>query len=118
MLTAVTPALTYTENSNENLDQGTYRLTETKTTDGHQLLAKPIMITLPLEMTDTEVAAMNNIDISKADHIDGKYYFYDLTYEISKTGNNGVKLFIFMGFAVITFFITYTVMTKSFAVQN
>lgn len=126
MLTAVTPALTYAENSNENLDQGTYRLTETKTTDGHQLLAKPIMITLPLEMTDTEVAAMNNIDISKADHIDGKYYFYDLTYEISnnatlslpKTGNNGVKLFIFMGFAVITFFITYTVMTKSFAVQT
>ena len=110
----------------ENLDQGTYRLTEIKTIEGHQLLAEPIIITLPLEMTDAEVAATSNIDISKADHIDGKYYFYDLTYEISnnatlslpKTGNNGVKLFIFGGFAVITFFITYTVITKSFTAQT
>ena len=45
-------------------------------------------------------------------------YQNNATLSLPKTGNNGVKLFIFMGFAVITFFITYTVMTNSFAVQT
>ena len=67
----------------DNLDQGEYQITETKTTSGHTLLKDPITVTLPITMTKEE-AAKNKADTSKAtwDAATNKWQFYDCTFEV------------------------------------
>ena len=67
----------------DNLDQGEYQITETKTTSGHTLLKDPIIVTLPITMTKEE-AAKNKADTSKAtwDAATNKWQFYDCTFEV------------------------------------
>ncbi len=94
------------------LDQGTYEITEIKTTSGHTLLKEPIRVTVPLVMTEEEAKAYgNNVDLSKAkkDSEDGKYHFFDLTYEITNslqlklpmTGATGTWKLGFVGVAML-----------------
>ncbi|MCD8137423.1 MAG: hypothetical protein LUH01_16315 [Parabacteroides gordonii] len=71
----------------ENLDQGVYQITETKTTSGNTLLADPIIVTLPITMTQAEVKEQN-ADTSNAvldSEYTGNWYFYEATYTITNT---------------------------------
>lgn len=72
----------------ENLDQGSYKITEIAAVTGKTLLAEPITITLPLTMTKEEVDAKDNIDLSKAKlnkEYDETYYFFEAAYEVTNT---------------------------------
>lgn len=90
-----------------SLVAGEYVLTETKTKAGLSLLSEPIHVTIPLVMTDAEVAAQK-ADTSKGWHnaTEKHWYFYDVTYEISNNtnfavpstgGNLNYTMFCFMG---------------------
>lgn len=96
----------------ENLDQGTYRITEVSTTEGNTLLAEPITVTLPLTMTQEEVEAYGNVDLSKAKYNEGydnQYYFFEATYEITNeatfvmpmTGAIGTWKYGYIGIAMV-----------------
>ena len=64
----------------DNLDQGTYQVTEIKTKDGNALLKEPIVFTLPFTMTMQEAQEYQNVDFSSAKEDVGytnKWYFYD-----------------------------------------
>lgn len=66
----------------EDLPEGNYLLTETSTLPGRMLLRQPVKLTIPYVMEstgDASAAAGNNTGI----WIDGKTYYYDLTYTIS-----------------------------------
>ena len=102
----------------DNLDQGEYVLTETKTASGHMLMKDSIHISLPLEMTDEEVKQAGNIDMAKAEKFDGLNHFYELKYDISngavldmpKTGDNGFWRYGILGFGLMA--AAFAVMTK------
>lgn len=100
------------ENGNlvfENLDQGEYILTETKTAAGHTLMKDSLHISLPLEMTAEEVKKQRNVDLTKAEFFNGVYHFYELRYEITntaifnlpKTGSNGIWKYGIFGFGAL-----------------
>lgn len=65
----------------EGLLPDTYVITETKTTPGHSLLKEPIRVSFPMILTQTEVD-QKHADTTNAILKDGKYYFYELTYEV------------------------------------
>lgn len=68
----------------EDLARGTYILKETKTIKGHMLLPEAITIELPLTMTDQELKIYDGkIDTSDALHVNGVWYFFESTYEIT-----------------------------------
>lgn len=113
-LLKVGETVSYTTNADgevifDNLDQGTYELTEVKTVTGHQLMADSITIHLPIMMTEADVQKAGNVDISKADIYDGIYYFYDCLYEITNnvtfkvpmTGANGIWKYGFIGISMV-----------------
>lgn len=50
----------------DNLDQGTYQLTEFKTSAGQSLLKEPVIFTLPMKMTQTEAEEYGNVDFGSA----------------------------------------------------
>ena len=96
----------------DNLDQGTYQVTEIKTKDGNALLKEPIVFTLPFTMTMQEAQEYQNVDFSSAKEDVGytnKWYFYDCLYEVTNnatfkmpmTGDNGKWKYGFIGFGVI-----------------
>ncbi|MDO4323371.1 MAG: SpaA isopeptide-forming pilin-related protein, partial [Lachnospiraceae bacterium] len=60
-----------------NLDQGTYQITEVSTVSGHTLLKDPIVVTLPIKLSQSEIAAYGNVDTSKGkvDPVTGKTFF-------------------------------------------
>lgn len=76
------------EVSFDNLDQGKYQITEIKTSPGHTLLKEPIIVTLPMQMTDDEANEYGNVDFGSAledrSYTD-KWFFYDCLYEITNT---------------------------------
>lgn len=95
----------------QNLDQGEYQITETKTRDDMTLLKDPINITLPITMTDKDAQEMSAAT-DKGIYDEGytnKWYFYEATYEITNTpkfkmpmtGDNGFWKFGFIGFGTI-----------------
>ena len=95
----------------QNLDQGEYQITETKTRDDMTLLKDPINITLPITMTDKDAQEMSAAT-DKGVYDEGytnKWYFYEATYEITNTpkfkmpmtGDNGFWKFGFIGFGTI-----------------
>ena len=96
----------------DNLDQGTYQVTEIKTKDGNALLKEPIVFTLPFTMTMQEAQEYQNVDFSSAKEDIGytnKWYFYDCLYEVTNnatfkmpmTGDNGKWKYGFIGFGFI-----------------
>lgn len=95
----------------ENLDQGEYQITETKTITGMSLLKDPINITLPITMTDKQAKDMSAAtDQGRFDEgYTNKWYFYEATFEVTNTPNfvmpttgaNGVWKFIFFGFGTM-----------------
>ena len=99
----------------QNLDQGEYQVTETKTVSGNTLLKDPINITLPITMTDKEAKAMSAAtDQGQFDEYTNKWYFYEATFEVTNsakfimptTGANGVWRFIFFGFGTMAILVT------------
>ena len=94
----------------QNLDQGEYQITETKTISGNTLLKDPINITLPITMTDKQAKDMSAAtDQGQFDEYTNKWYFYEATFEVTNsvkfimptTGANGVWRFIFFGFGTM-----------------
>lgn len=92
----------------DNLDQGTYQITEIKTKDGNALLKEPIVFTLPFTMTMQEAQEYQNVDFASAKEDVGytnKWYFYDCLYEVTNnatfkmpmTGDNGKWKYGFIG---------------------
>ena len=66
----------------ENLMPGIYTITETNTVNGYSLLKDPIKVDLPLAM-DKAQADKEGADTSKAAEYEGKFYFYDLKYDVA-----------------------------------
>lgn len=69
----------------EDLYPDRYTVTEIKTKDGKNLLKDPIVIELPRRITDEDIKKYN-IDkskLSEKDPTEGKYFLFDVTYEIS-----------------------------------
>ena len=101
----------------DNLDQGTYKITEIKTKDGNALLKEPIILTLPFTMTRDEAIRYGNVDFSSAKEDIGytnKWYFYSCKYDITNnaifkmpmTGDDGKWTYGFIGFGMATALIT------------
>ena len=96
----------------DNLDQGTYQITEIKTEPGTALLKEPIIFTLPFTMTMEEAAQYQNVDFDSAKEdvgYSGKWYFYECLYEITNnatfkmpmTGDDGKWKYGFIGFGIV-----------------
>lgn len=111
----------------ENLDHGTYIISEVETVPGHTLLPEPIEVVLPLTMTDEEVKE-NNVDTSKGQHDEGytgDWYFFDVTYEVTNsaqfvmptTGASGFWKYGLIGMgtmaAIVAGVIVYDTQTKN-----
>lgn len=97
-----------------NLDQGEYKIVETKTVSGMSLLKDPINITLPITMTDKQAKDMSAAtDQGYFDEgYTNKWYFYEAKFEVTNTPNfvmpttgaSGMWKFIFFGFGIMTIF--------------
>lgn len=96
----------------DNLDQGTYQITEIKTEPGNALLKEPIIFTLPFTMTMEEAAQYQNVDFDSAKEDVGytnKWYFYNCKYDITNnavfkmpmTGDDGKWKYGFVGFGMV-----------------
>ena len=96
----------------DNLDQGTYQITELKTKDGNALLKEPIIVTLPMTMTAYEAKEYGNVDFSSAKedkNYSFKWYFYECLYEITNnavfkmpmTGDDGKWKYGFIGLGIV-----------------
>lgn len=101
----------------DNLDQGTYQITEIKTEPENALLKEPIILTLPFTMTRDEAIQYGNVDFSSAKEDIGytnKWYFYSCKYDITNnaifkmpmTGDDGKWTYGFIGFGMATALIT------------
>ena len=97
-----------------NLDQGEYKIVETRTVSGMSLLKDPINITLPITMTDKQAKDMSAAtDQGYFDEgYTNKWYFYEAKFEVTNTPNfvmpttgaSGMWKFIFFGFGTMTIF--------------
>lgn len=101
----------------DDLLPDTYTITETKTASGKNLLKEPLVVTLPLSVTQAEVDK-GNVDISNAIKQGDTYYFYHPTYEITNDANlklpttggfNNIKAYVPLigGFALILAVVFY-----------
>jgi len=96
----------------DNLDQGTYEITEVKTVAGQTLLKEKIKVELPITMTKAEAEKYGNVDFKSAKEDKGytdKWFFYDCLYQITnepqfkvpQTGGFGDWKWGYIGFAVL-----------------
>ena len=96
----------------DNLDQGTYQITEIKTLDGNSLLKEPIIVTVPMTMTEDEANEYGNVNYETAKedkNYSGKWYFYECLYEITNnatfkmpmTGDDGKWKYGFIGLGIV-----------------
>ena len=96
----------------DNLDQGTYQITEIKTLDGNSLLKEPIIVTVPMTMTEQEANAYGNVDFTSAKedvNYSGKWYFYECLFEVTNnatfkmpmTGDSGTWQYGFIGLGIV-----------------
>lgn len=98
----------------DDLLPDTYTITETKTASGKNLLKEPLVVTLPLSVTQAEVDK-GNVDTPNAIKQGDTYYFYHPTYEITNDANlklpstGGFKTYLPLigGFALILFAVFY-----------
>lgn len=113
----------------DNLDQGTYQITEIKTEPGNALLKEPIIFTLPFTMTMEEAAQYQNVDFDSAKEdvgYSGKWYFYNCKYDITNnatfsmpmTGDDGKWKYGFIGLgmaaALASVWLVYETRNKKF----
>lgn len=113
----------------DNLDQGTYKITEIKTKDGNALLKEPIVFTLPFKMTNQEASEYGNVDFTTAKEdvgYSGKWYFYNCKYDITNnatfsmpmTGDDGKWKYGFIGLgmaaALASVWLVYETRNKKF----
>ena len=78
------------EVSFENLDHGKYQITEVKTQGGYSLLKDPIIVTLPIQMTEEEAEKYGNVDFDKGKEdvsYTDNWFFYDCLYEVTNDYN-------------------------------
>lgn len=66
----------------ENLPVGEYKVKEKKTDKDYQPLKDPIDVTIPITLTQKEVDS-KHVDTTDAVSYEGKYYFYNQTYEVT-----------------------------------
>ena len=96
----------------ENLDQGDYQITETKTVPGYTLLKDPINVTLPLQMTKSEADAYGNVNFNAAKedkNYTKKWFFFEYSFDITntpilhlpETGDFGTWSYGFIGMGII-----------------
>ncbi len=96
----------------DNLDHGTYEITEVKTVPGQTLLKDKITVELPITMTKAEADAYGNVDFSSAKEDKGytnKWFFYSCLYEITnepqfsipQTGGFGTWFYGYTGIAAL-----------------
>lgn len=96
----------------DNLDQGTYEITEIKTVPGQMLLKEKITVELPITMTKAEAEKYGNVDFASAKEDKGyseKWFFYDCLYEITnepqfdipQTGGFGSWMYGYIGILVL-----------------
>lgn len=96
----------------DNLDHGTYEITEVKTVPGQTLLKDKITVEIPITMTKAEAEEYGNVDFTSAKEdtgYTGKWFFYDCLYEITnepqfhlpQTGGFGGWKYGFIGVAVM-----------------
>lgn len=96
----------------ENLDHGTYEITEVKTVPGQTLLKDKITVEIPITMTKAEAEKYGNVDFKSAKEdsgYTGKWFFYDCLYEITnepqftlpQTGGFGGWSYGFIGVALL-----------------
>lgn len=108
----------------DNLDQGTYQITEIKTLDGNSLLKEPIIVTVPMTMTEQEANAYGNVDFTSAKedvNYSGKWYFYECLFEITNnatfkipmTGDSGTWKYGLAGFGIVIVISTGFVLSKT-----
>ena len=108
----------------DNLDQGTYQITEIKTLDGNSLLKEPIIVTVPMTMTEQEANAYGNVDFTSAKedvNYSGKWYFYECLFEVTNnatfkmpmTGASGTWKYGFAGFGIVIAISTGLVLSKT-----
>ena len=85
----------YTTESNENgeilfenLKPDTYTITEKKTAQGHTLLKEPLVVQVPMRITEEQIEEQN-IDKSQCiyDPVEKIYYIYHFVYEITNHAN-------------------------------
>ena len=92
----------------ENLDQGDYQITETKTVPGYTLLKDPINVTLPLQMTKSKADAYGNVNFNAAKedkNYTKKWFFFEYSFDITntlilhlpETGATGTWMYGFVG---------------------
>lgn len=96
----------------DNLDQGTYEITEVKTVPGQTLLKDKITVELPITMSRAEAENYGNVDFTSAKEDSGytnKWFFYGCLYEITnepqfhlpQTGGFGGWKYGVIGLAVL-----------------
>jgi LPXTG-motif cell wall-anchored protein len=89
-----------------------YQITEIKTEPGNALLKEPIMVTLPMTMTEDEANEYGNVDFTSAKedvNYSCKWYFYECLYEITNnatfkmpmTGDDGKWKYGFIGLGIV-----------------
>ena len=70
----------------KDLPQGTYQITEIKTTNGNALLTEAITVTLPMTMTLEEAKERGDVDLTQGVSnalYDDRYYFFHVKYQVS-----------------------------------
>ena len=77
----------------EGLPQGEYRLTETSTVDGYELLQEPITVIMPRRVT-AEDAAAKKLDLSDAryDEAEDSYYFDTAEFQITESQTMAIPM--------------------------
>ena len=96
----------------ENLDQGDYQITETKTVPGYTLLKDPINVTLPLQMTKSKADAYRNVNFNAAKedkNYTKKWFFFEYSFDITntpilhlpETGATGTWTYGFVGLGIV-----------------
>ena len=72
-----------------NLYPDVYTITEVSTVDGHELLAEPLTVEVPMRVTDEYIEEFDvKVDSTIYDPADDIYYIHNFTYEIT----NGASL--------------------------
>ena len=96
----------------KGLDHGKYQITEVRTHSGNTLLKEPIIVTVPMTMTQEEANNYGNVDFGTAKEDKGytdKWFFYSCLFEITNhakfvvpmTGGSGVWKIGFIGMSVL-----------------
>ena len=108
----------------KGLDHGKYQITEVRTHSGNTLLKEPIIVTVPMTMTQEEANDYGNVDFDTAKEdksYTDKWFFYSCLFEITNhakfvvpmTGGNGIWKIGFVGMGVLAMVVTGLIVNES-----